>query len=88
MRIAVFGATGRTGVPLVEQALDRGHEVVAFVRTPERLPVVDDALHVVDAMRANGPGFTAIAWAEVARFMLDCPEADENVRTMPTVGPA
>ncbi|TKX84333.1 NmrA family protein, partial [Halorubrum sp. SS5] len=34
MRIAVFGASGRTGRPLVEQALDRGHEVVAFVRDP------------------------------------------------------
>jgi putative NADH-flavin reductase len=32
MRIAVFGATGRTGHPLVEQAVERGHEVVAFVR--------------------------------------------------------
>jgi putative NADH-flavin reductase len=38
MRIVVFGASGRTGVPLVEQALDRGHEVVAFVRSRERLP--------------------------------------------------
>jgi putative NADH-flavin reductase len=38
MRIAVFGATGRTGQPLIEQALERGHEVVAFVRDPTRLP--------------------------------------------------
>ena len=38
MKIAVFGATGRTGVPLVEQAIDRGHDVVAFVRDPAGLP--------------------------------------------------
>jgi putative NADH-flavin reductase len=38
MRIAVFGATGRTGQPLVEQALDRDHEVVAFVRDAAALP--------------------------------------------------
>jgi len=38
MRIAVFGATGRTGRPLVEQALERGHEVVAFARDPAGLP--------------------------------------------------
>lgn len=38
MRIAIFGATGRTGHPLVEQALERGHEVVAFVRDPGGLP--------------------------------------------------
>jgi len=38
MQITVFGATGRTGQRLVEQALDRGHEVVAFVRDPSGLP--------------------------------------------------
>lgn len=42
MRIAVFGATGRTGVPLVRQALDRGHEVVAFVRLPGTLSFEPD----------------------------------------------
>jgi putative NADH-flavin reductase len=47
MQIAVFGATGRTGIPLVRQALDRDHEVVAFVRTPDKLQLEDDALSVV-----------------------------------------
>lgn len=35
MRIAVIGATGRTGTELVTQALAAGHEVVAYVRRPE-----------------------------------------------------
>ncbi|MGC0405182.1 uncharacterized protein YbjT (DUF2867 family) [Streptomyces sp. SAI-126] len=35
MRIAVVGATGRTGKELVSQALADGHEVVAYVRRPE-----------------------------------------------------
>lgn len=35
MRIAVLGATGRVGRVLVQQALERGHEVVALVRRPE-----------------------------------------------------
>ena len=32
MKIAVLGATGRTGGLVVEQALERGHRVVAYVR--------------------------------------------------------
>jgi putative NADH-flavin reductase len=39
MRITVFGATGRTGRHVVEQALDAGHQVTAVVRDPARLPV-------------------------------------------------
>jgi putative NADH-flavin reductase len=38
MRLALFGATGRTGAHLLEQALQAGHEVTAIVRNPDRLP--------------------------------------------------
>lgn len=53
MRIVVFGATGRTGSTVAEQALGRGHEVTAFVRTPARLTVAGDGLTVVtgDALK-------------------------------------
>ncbi len=37
MTIAVFGATGRTGRPLVARALQAGHTVRAAVRTPDAL---------------------------------------------------
>ncbi|MGH3144196.1 MAG: NAD(P)-dependent oxidoreductase [Rubrobacter sp.] len=47
MRIVVFGASGRTGRPLVGQALEAGHEVTAFVRDPARLPVRHERLRVV-----------------------------------------
>lgn len=47
MKVAVFGATGRTGIPLIEQALAAGHEVTAFVRDPARLPVLHERLRVV-----------------------------------------
>lgn len=36
MRIAVLGASGRVGRLLVDQAGERGHQVVALVRTPDR----------------------------------------------------
>lgn len=37
MRVAVVGATGPTGLLVVEQLLARGHEVVAYIRRPEAL---------------------------------------------------
>ncbi|MDZ5812563.1 NAD(P)H-binding protein [Halorubrum sp. AD140] len=51
MRIAVFGATGRTGQPLVEQAVERGHKVVAFVRDATGLSSAlrnDDRVSIVE----------------------------------------
>jgi len=33
MKIVVFGASGKTGALIVEQALDAGHIVVAYIRT-------------------------------------------------------
>jgi uncharacterized protein YbjT (DUF2867 family) len=37
MKIAVFGATGRTGKLVVREALARGHDVRALARSPEKL---------------------------------------------------
>lgn len=37
MKLAVLGATGGTGLQMIEQAVRRGHDVTAFVRSPERL---------------------------------------------------
>lgn len=47
MKLVIFGATGRTGKALVEQALDAGHEVTAAVRNPESYPIQNEHLHVV-----------------------------------------
>jgi len=37
-RILVLGATGPTGLAVVREALSRGHVVVAYVRTPSKIP--------------------------------------------------
>ena len=37
MRLFVLGATGGTGLQLIDQALARGHAVTAFVRSPAKL---------------------------------------------------
>lgn len=47
MRITIFGATGKTGTLLLEQALAAGHQVVAFARTPGKLNIQSDRLAVV-----------------------------------------
>ncbi|MEE4025487.1 NAD(P)-binding oxidoreductase [Gordonia sp. PKS22-38] len=56
MKIAVLGATGRTGGEFVNQALAAGHDVVAYVRRPEamdaaaNLTVVGGQLADTDAL--------------------------------------
>jgi putative NADH-flavin reductase len=46
MKLTVLGATGRTGLEVVRQALKDGHEVTAVVRDPARLPVQGELLTV------------------------------------------
>jgi putative NADH-flavin reductase len=55
MQLTIFGATGRTGQPLVRQALDAGHTVMAFARTPSKLDLTHDCLRIVqgDVMDAE-----------------------------------
>lgn len=47
MKLTIFGASGKTGQHLVQQALDAGHEVTALVRTPAKLTLKHDCLHVL-----------------------------------------
>jgi putative NADH-flavin reductase len=46
MKIVIFGATGRTGKHLVEQALTQGHLVTAFARTPSKLSMSHERLRI------------------------------------------
>lgn len=59
MIITIFGATGRSGVPLMRRALEAGHTVRAAVRTPEKLGELRERVTVL-------PG-EVLASAEVAR---------------------
>lgn len=47
MKIAVFGAAGKTGHEIVRQALDAGHDVVAQVRELHKLSLSSPRLTVV-----------------------------------------
>ncbi len=68
MRTIVFGATGRVGTCIVEQALQAGHHVTAFVRDRRRLNQKFDGASIAEgnvldkpAVRAALlPGFDAV----------------------------
>ncbi len=47
MKLFVIGATGRTGREIVQQALERGHYVTAFVRSPESISFTNERLTVL-----------------------------------------
>lgn len=55
MKLAIFGATGRTGMPLLQQALDAGYEVVALVRNPSKIPLHHDRLTVIQGDAMSSP---------------------------------
>jgi len=64
MKIAVFGASGRTGRPFVEQALAAGHAVCALARDPAKLAMKHPLLAV---MAGN-----ALYRDAVAKTIVDC----------------
>ncbi|HET7090959.1 MAG TPA: SDR family oxidoreductase [Anaerolineae bacterium] len=47
MRLVIFGASGRTGRHLIMQALEQGHTVTAFARTPGKIQTNHARLHIV-----------------------------------------
>ena len=47
MKLAIFGSTGSVGIHLVQQALQAGHHVTAFTRTPSKLDLQDPRLRIV-----------------------------------------
>lgn len=46
--IALFGASGRTGSHFLSQALDKGYEIKALVRTPEKIKLKHEKLTVFE----------------------------------------
>lgn len=47
MKIIVYGASGQTGIRVVEQALENGYTVTAAVRSPEKIKLEHEQLNVV-----------------------------------------
>lgn len=70
MRLIVFGATGKTGQHVWRKALDRGHDVTAFARSPHKIERaaglrvargdVMDAISVADAVDGHDTVIVAL----------------------------
>ncbi len=46
MKLVIFGSTGSIGTQVVEQALEQGHTVTAFVRNPAKLNIRHPHLNI------------------------------------------
>jgi putative NADH-flavin reductase len=57
MNIVIFGASGRTGLHLIVQALALGHIVTAIIRRPERFRISFDRLRVMPGDALNEGSF-------------------------------
>ncbi|WNV75900.1 NAD(P)H-binding protein [Geodermatophilus sp. DSM 44513] len=60
MRVAVLGATGRTGRPLVAELLRRGHDVSVLVRDPEKLGDLAASVRVVTGSSRDAAALTEL----------------------------
>ncbi|MCP5074391.1 MAG: SDR family oxidoreductase [Rhodobacteraceae bacterium] len=47
MKLTVFGATGGVGMLVVKQALAQGHDVTAFVRSPEKISDLYENIEII-----------------------------------------
>ena len=74
MKLAVFGSTGGTGQHLVRLALEAGHEVVAFARSPSKLEIQDERLSIVQGnVTEPGPVSEAICGVDAVLSALGPP---------------
>ncbi len=87
MKIMIIGATGRTGTEVMNQALEAGHEVIAYVRRPEalqprkKLKIVGGQLTDQELMRKTASGCDAIVATLGPKI------SDRNAKLMTTAVP-
>jgi putative NADH-flavin reductase len=86
MKLTIFGASGRTGKPLVEQALAAGYDVTAFVRDPAKLGITHERLTVMQGNAMDAADVErAIAGADVVLSALgpvkDSPQGTQTKAT-------
>jgi putative NADH-flavin reductase len=71
MKLALFGASGKTGRHLVEQALAKEYSVTALARTPDKLARYHDRLKVIQGdIRDASKVAEAVAGADAVLSVL------------------
>jgi putative NADH-flavin reductase len=76
MRFFILGATGKTGTQLVDLALENGHSVTAFVRSPQKLSH-RPGLTVLQGSPADVPSMAQAMAGHDAVFSVLAPGASE-----------
>lgn len=81
----MFAASGGVGRLVIEQALSRGYEVVAVVRSPARLTEDDARLTVVTCVLSDRAAIDAAVRGADAVISALGPESDRRATEMPLV---
>src|SRR4051794_34507795 len=85
MTLTVFGATGGVGKEVVSQALEAGHEVRAYLRTPAKLAVAHSNLTVMTGELTDSEAILrAVHGTDVVISALG-PSLDRKATGMPLV---
>ena len=53
MKLVVLGATRGVGLEIIRQAIEPGHAVTAFVRSPDRLKALSDRITLLKGKKGE-----------------------------------
>lgn len=78
-KVLILGATGRTGIHVVNCAISKGYEVVAFVRKPENYKYSHEKLTVVSGDTENSADVAkAVSMVDAVISVINNPRASES----------
>lgn len=81
MQITIFGASGKTGLQLLHRALERGHHVIAYARTPSKINLQHQNLTIVqgDVRAADTVAFAIKGSDGVINVISPTPDSPEDL---------
>lgn len=93
MKIVIFGANGKTGRLLVDQALKEGHKVIAFIRNPGSLLInhpnikivvghLNETLKLRDIISGSDACISAIGGKSLTHRSIEFTNGIENLITV------